>query len=291
MAFDLRQNGAPVPGRLVIAALLVVALVLSAVYTREGESGPLHAVQSAFSLVSGPLRNAGAHVGAAVSSVAQNASDATADESTLSQLREQNQQLRSLLAQADEYKTEVERLQGLLNIKKESGVSGVTAKVVGKSLDAWNQTITIDMGSEDGISTGASVMGSSGVVGQVSHVEAHTATVRLLTDPNSGAAVMVQSSRANGIVRGSLVGLLYLEDVAEDSIPSVGDVVITSGLGGSYQSGLIVGTIVSVEKSTANATGRIVVSMNDDVSQLEDVIVVTTEADDDGSDTDSDSDS
>ena len=86
---------------------------------------------------------------------------------------------------------------------------------------------------------------------------------------------MIQSGRANGIVRGSLEGLLYLEDVPEDSIPVVGDVVITSGLGGSYVSGLIVGTVVSVEKTTANATGRIVVSMNDDVSQLEDVIVIT----------------
>ena len=58
--------------------------------------------------------------------------------------------------------------------------------------------------------------------------------------------------------------------------------MITSGLGGSYTPGLIVGTVVSVEKTTATATGRIVVSMNDDVSQLENVIVVTA-ADDSGS--------
>ena len=280
MALNFQQGEAPSARRILLVVLLVASLVLSTVYSREGEGGPLHAIQGAFGVVSSPLRNVGAHVGSTVDSVSESVSDATADATTLSQLREQNQQLRKLLADADEYKTEVERLQGLLDIKDKTGVSGVTCQVVGKSLDAWNQSVTINKGSADGISTGMSVMGSSGVVGQVSRTADHTSTVRLLTDPNSGAAVTIQSGRANGIVRGSLEGLLYLEDVPEDSIPVVGDVVVTSGLGGSYASGLIVGTVVSVEKTTANATGRIVVSMNDDVSQLEDVIVVSSNSDD-----------
>ena len=275
MALNFQQGETVLPRRVLLIVLLAVSLVLTTVYAREGENGPLHTVQGVFGVVSSPLRNVGAHVGSAVESVSDAAADATADATTLSQLREQNQQLRKLLADADEYKTEVERLQGLLDIKSKTGVSGVTAQVVGKSLDAWNQSVTINKGSADGITTGMSVMGSSGVVGQVSRTDDRTSTVRLLTDPNSGAAVMIQSGRANGIVRGSLEGLLYLEDVPEDSIPVVGDVVITPGLGGSYVSGLIVGTVVSVEKTTANATGRIVVSMNDDVSQLEDVIVIT----------------
>ncbi len=282
MALNFQQGETAVPRRILLVALLVLSLVLTTVYTREGENGPLHAVQGFFGTVSAPMRGMGAHVGSSVESVSDSVADATADASTLTQLREQNQQLRKLLADADEYKNEVERLQGLLDIKEKTGVSGVTAQVVGKSLDAWNQSVTIDKGSADGIASGMSVMGSSGVVGQVSRTAEHTSTVRLLTDPNSGAAVMIQSGRANGIVRGSLEGLLYLEDVPEDSIPVVGDVVVTSGLGGSYSSGLIVGTVVSVEKTTANATGRIVVSMNDDVSQLEDVIVITSS--DEGSD-------
>ena len=282
MALNFQQNEATSVRRIVFGALLAGSLVLTTVYCREGDGGPLHAIQGAFGVVASPMRNVGAHVGSAIESTGDSVADATADDATLAELREQNRQLRSLLAQADEYRIEVERLQGLLDIKSKSGVSGVTATVVGKSLDAWNQTVTIDKGTADGLQSGMTVMGSSGVVGQVSRVEKHSAMVRLLTDPNSGAAVMVQSSRANGIVRGSLEGLLYLEDIPEDSIPVVGDVVITSGLGGSYTSGLIVGTVVSVEKTTANATGRIVVSMNDDVSQLENVIVVTA-ADDSGS--------
>jgi rod shape-determining protein MreC len=98
--------------------------------------------------------------------------------------------------------------------------------------------------------------------------------VRLLTDAQSGAAAMVQSSRAEGIVRGSLSGLLYLENIEADVKLSVGDVVITSGLGGSYVKGLLIGTIVRVEGNSVDGTRTVVVSPNDSTSLLEEAIVV-----------------
>ena len=73
--------------------------------------------------------------------------------------------------------------------------------------------------------------------------------------------------------------MLYLEDIDEDQIPQVGDVVLTSGMGGSYERGLIVGAVVSVNKTTSNATGTIVVSPNDNASLLEEVIVVSSAPD------------
>ena len=85
---------------------------------------------------------------------------------------------------------------------------------------------------------------------------------------------MIQSSREDGIVRGSVGGMLMLEDLGEDVIPQVGDVVLTSGLGGSYERGLIVGAVVSVNKTSSNPTGTILVNPNDDAAVLEEVIVV-----------------
>ena len=275
MALNYQQSGSDSTRRVLFVVLLIVALVLAGMYSREDQDGLLHRIQGAVGVVASPAQYAGSHVGSSIESVATSIDDLTADPSTLSELREQNQQLRRLLAEADEYRIEIERLRSLLDIKENSGITGVAAQVVGASAEAWNKSVTINKGSADGITTGMTVMGSSGVVGQVVGVSDHLATVRLLTDPNSGAAVMIQSGRANGIVRGSLEGLLYLEDVSEEVIPVVGDVVVTSGLGGSYTSGLMVGMVVSVEKTTANATGRIVVKPNDDIAQLEDVIVVT----------------
>lgn len=257
-----------------IVAFLAISLALTTWYSREGEEGPLHTVQGMVASLSTPFKFAGAAADAGISSAGESLENMTADESTLSGLRQSNEELRRRLAQADEYKQEAERLEALLAMKQSSNVDGVVGRVVGKSMVAWSQTITLDVGSDDGINSGMTVMGSSGVVGQVISVSPRTSEVRLLTDPQSGAAALIQSNRGEGIVRGSLEGLLYLENVDEAFTPVQGDVILTSGLGGSYVRGLIIGTVVRVDQGQGNATGRIVVAPNGGASSLEEVIVV-----------------
>lgn len=274
MALNFQQNGSATLRRVLFVVLLAISLVLVTVYAREGKDGPLHSVQHALAGAVTPIKFAGAAVDAGTSGVGTSIENATADESTLSGLRESNEELRRRLAQADEYKQEAERLEKLLKLKQSSAIDGVSARVVGRSSGAWSQTVTIDAGKDDGIESGMTVMGSTGVVGQVVSTSDHTSDVRLLTDPNSGAAAVIQSNRGEGIVHGSLEGLLYLENVDEDKTPVVGDVILTSGLGGSYVRGLIIGTVVRVDQGKGNATGRIVVSPNDTMTSLEEVMVV-----------------
>ena len=257
-----------------LVALLIVSLVLVTVYAREGATGPIHSIQNMFTGGSAVVGSAGARVGSATESAGNSVTDLTANESSLVALREQNQKLRQMLSDAEEYRQEAERLQGLLDMKQVSGVTGPVAHIIGRSANAWDQSITIDLGSNDGVEAGMTIMGASGVIGQVSQTSEKTSTVRLLTDPNSGAAVMIQSSRANGIVRGSINGLLYLEDLDEGVVPEVGDVIITSGLGGSYERGLIVGAVVNVNMATSTTAGTVIVSPNDSAAMLEEVIVV-----------------
>ena len=260
--------------RVLLVAFLVASLALVTLYSREGQDGPLHAVQSGVSGAVAPLKFVGAAASAGVNDAAEGFGNLTADESALSGLRESNAELRELLSQADEYKQEAQRLQQLLKLKDEYDIEGVGARVIGNPDQAWDQSVTIDKGSADGVQTGLTVMGTSGVIGQVFEVSEHTSRVRLLTDSNSGAAAMVQSSRAEGIVRGSLEGLLYLEDLDADAVVNPGDVVVTSGLGGSYTRGLIIGRVVKVDASQGDATRRVVVSPNDTTGTLEEVLVV-----------------
>lgn len=274
MPLNMQQNGSPGVRSIVLVALLIVSLVLVMVYAREGAAGPIHSIQHAFTGGSATVTRVGSGIGSATESAADTVSDMTANDSTVTALREQNQQLRKLLADTEEYRQEAERLQGLLDMKQVSGVTGPVAHIVGRSANAWDQSITIDLGSADGVEEGMTIMGASGVIGQVSSTSEHMSTVRLLTDPNSGAAVMIQSSRANGVVRGSINGLLYLEDLDEGVVPEVGDVIITSGLGGSYQRGLIVGAVINVTMAASNSVGTVVVSPNDSAKMLEEVIVV-----------------
>ncbi len=276
------QNGAPAR-RVLLIVLLVVSLVMATVYSREGDEGPLHTVQGAVSSLSSSLKLLGATASSGARNVGDAITDASASDATLSELREQNAELRQLVAQTEEYRQEVDRLQGLLDLRDSSGAEGVGGRIIGRNTDAWNQTVTIDVGSSSGVTSGLTVMGPTGVIGQVVSATDATATVRLLSDPQSGAAALIQSSRAEGVVRGSLDGLLYLENVDSDVQVSVGDVVLTSGLGGSYTRGLLIGTVVKVEGNQGDATRRIVVSQNDEAKSLEEVVVVTSVSSDSSS--------
>ena len=262
--------------RVLLIGLIVASVVMMTVYGREGETGPLHTLQSAVSGAVSPLRIVGGSIESATSTVGDTVDNVTADQSTLSGLREYNEQLVQQYSQMEEYKQEAQRLQKLLDLKDTYQIEGTGARVIGRSSEAWSQTVIINKGSDDGVSTGQTVMGTSGVVGQIVSTSSHTATVRLLTDPQSGAAAMVQSSRAEGILRGSLVGLLYLEDLDADAEVNVGDVIVTSGLGGSYARGLIIGTVVKVDAQQGDTSRRAVVSPNDAISTLEDVLVVSS---------------
>ena len=274
MAFEAQDNRFTTLYRALVAGLAALCMVCMAVYTHEGEGGPLHALQGTLKAALVPAETAGIQLDAAAEGAAQANDDAAASEETLTQLRERNAELTALLAQAEELRKENERLQGLVNIVGAYGVEGPTGRVVGRSTDAWNQTVTLDVGSSSGVEEGLTVIGSTGVVGQVISVAPGSCVVRRLTDPQSGAAALVQSSRAEGVVRGSLAGLLYLENTDAKAELSVGDVVLTSGLGGSYTRGLLIGTIVRIEGGSGDAGRQVVVAPNDTAAPLEELTVV-----------------
>lgn len=276
MALNFQQRSSAFIGRVLVAVLLVVSIALMVLYSCEGNGGPLHTAQNAVVTAVSPLKFVGAAVNSATETAGNNVENITADETTLSGLREYNAKLIEQYTQMEEYKQENERLRKLVDLKDSYDIEGVAARVVGRSSQAWDQTVTIDKGSNDGIDAGLTVMGTSGVVGQVVSVSKSSATVRLLTDPHSGAAARVQSSREEGIVRGSLEGLLYLEDLAVNAKVAEGDVVLTSGLGGSYVKGLVIGTVISVESQQDGVSLRAVVAPNDKVSSLEEVLVVSS---------------
>ena len=289
MALNFQHQNSAFMRRILFVALVVASVIMISVYGNEGQGGALHTLQSAVSGAVSPLRIVGGSIEGTTSTLKSTTENITADESTLSGLREYNQQLIDKYSQMEEYKQEAERLQKLLDLKDANQLEGTGARVIGRSSEAWSQTVTLNKGSNDGITSGLTVMGTSGVVGQVVAVAQSTCTVRLLSDPQAGTAAMIQSTRAEGILRGSLIGLLYLEDLDADAQVNVGDVVITSGLGGSYARGLTIGTVVKVDASAGNVSRRIVVSPNDSISTLEDVFVVFSTAQDDTDSEDSSS--
>ena len=178
----------------------------------------------------------------------------------------------------EEYRQEADRLQGLLDLQDQYELTMVTGRVIGTQPSAWNQVITLNVGTDNGVEAGLPVIGPSGLLGQVVSATTSTCDVRLITDPQSGVSVYIQGSRVTGVVRGSLDGLIYLEDVDPSVAVKAGDVLVTSGLGGAYFGGLPVGTVSNVETRAGTTDRTIVVTPLSDVTALQEasVIVQTT---------------
>ena len=100
--------------------------------------------------------------------------------------------------------------------------------------------------------------------------------MRLLTDENSSVSAMIQSSRAQGMLTGSVTGQLTLTLIGSDESVEVGDVVVTSGLGGVFPKGLPLGEVTSVESSPGALYLDIVVEPFSHAESYEEVLVVTS---------------
>ena len=280
MALNLKLKDNPLKfgghlgGRTLLIVLLVVSLVLFVAYAREGNDGPLHSLQNTTSGMVTPLTAVGSTVGSLAASGTMSVEDLTASDVSYNQLKENNARLSQMVVELEEYRQEAARLESIIGLADAYGFTSVAARVVGYSTDSYNRSITLDAGSAAGIKTGMPVMGTTGVIGQVVSTTPATCNVRLLTDPQSGVSVLVQSSRAEGILRGSVEGTLYLEGIDDTVEVKEGDVVITSGLGGGYYRGLVVGMITKIEQRPGSLSRTIVVTPNASFSNISEALVV-----------------
>ncbi|MDM8270918.1 rod shape-determining protein MreC [Thermophilibacter provencensis] len=254
----------------------VVSVILFTVSCQTGDEGPLGMVRGAFQTVTSPIRHVGALAAAPFQGLGNVMTNLTADQATLSELEAENAQLRARNVELEEAAQSAERLQDLLDLRDSNDLQSTAARIISGSVDSWSSTVTIDKGSSDGVTTGMPVLSSSGVIGQVVSCGANTATVRLLSDENSSISAMVQSSRAQGMLEGSATGDVSLRLVRTSQEVAIGDVVITSGLGGVFPKGLPLGQVTSVENNPGDLYLDISVELFADAENEGEVLVVTS---------------
>jgi rod shape-determining protein MreC len=203
---------------------------------------------------------------------------------TLAGFRAENERLRKRLQQLEIEKNRLleaeatnRRLQQLLAFRSHLSASIVTASIIGNSASSWFQSCLLDKGSADGVRKGMGVVTPLGVIGQVVSVSPRTAKVLLLTDASSGVDVLVQRTRARGIVSGSLEYGTILKYVKRSEDIQEGDRLITSGLDGVFPKGLLVGTVTKVRKQHLGLFQLIEVIPAVLASQSEEVLVVRPE--------------
>ncbi|ACV51100.1 rod shape-determining protein MreC [Lancefieldella parvula DSM 20469] len=256
--------------------LSLLSIVLLTVSARMGTAGPLEMVRGGFSTITMPFRMAGSAIAMPFQGIGNIFSNLTADQQTLSDLKAENEQLRSRNAELEETNQSTQRLQGLLDLKNNYNLQSTGARVISGSTDSFNNTIVIDKGTSSGLAVGMPVVDSGGVIGQIIECGSTTSTVRLITDEKSGVAAMVQSSRAQGMLMGSASRQITLNLINTNQKVAVGDTVVTSGLGGVFPKGLPLGKVTSVEAAPGSIYYTIVIEPYGNVSSNEEVMVITS---------------
>jgi len=173
-----------------------------------------------------------------------------------------------------ELEAENERLRMMLNFPSQSEMQSVPAMVIGKSAGETMKYITIDRGEVDGLEKGLPVMSSSGLVGQTAVVDKNTSLVQLMLDSKFGAAVKIQRNRIDGILHWDSQDMCRLDDIPYTIDVRVGDILITSGMGGVYPKGLKTGIVTKISKNKNNLFQKILVEPYTDFYRLEEVFVL-----------------
>ncbi len=190
-------------------------------------------------------------------------------EAEVSRLQAQVVQLQSQVSDTD-------ALAALVNFSRSNpGNAYTAASVIGRDPSPFLRYIIIDKGSNDGLRRGMPVVTDQGLVGRVDAVISTAARVQLITDPASAVNVRLENADKEAILTGSISGDLTLELLPQELTIIIGDVVLTSGLGGGYPPDLIVGQVLSVRKRDADLFQQAVVQSIVDFTQLKIVLIIT----------------
>ena len=189
-------------------------------------------------------------------------------------LKDQIAQMRMQQIRLVEDANQAHRLQLLLGFKEQYISKTVPAQVISTTGSEFSRAIYIDKGTKDGIATDMPVVTPDGIVGKVLRAFSNTSLVLLINDPTSGAGVILESSRLQGILKGSPNGTTVMHNVMTDEKVSPGERIVTSGGDRIFPKGLPVGTVASVGPGPdlfLNIRVRPAATLN----QLEEVLVIT----------------
>nr|WP_092068718.1 rod shape-determining protein MreC [Dendrosporobacter quercicolus]NSL47201.1 rod shape-determining protein MreC [Dendrosporobacter quercicolus DSM 1736]SDL80274.1 rod shape-determining protein MreC [Dendrosporobacter quercicolus] len=262
----------------VILAVAVITVFLLAISAAQGKykaafserliTTILAPVEYAASKVGYSFRNAGSVVGQVITVYGENQS-----------LKLENEQLKQTSLNTTEIMAENERLRAMLNYQQGAPqFDFVTAAVVARDPGTWTSTIVINRGTADGIAKDMPVVTPQGLVGNVVSVYSNSAKVQLILDPRSAVGSLVQraESRVAAIVEGNSGNKLAprMVNIARDADIIAGDKIITSGFGGIYPKGLLVGEVTDVINEEGGLLKYAVLKTAVDFDRLEEVLVI-----------------
>jgi rod shape-determining protein MreC len=257
----------------ILAGISLALLILSS-------SGQMAPVEGAARVATRPFLNVFNELGRQATNVLQTVNE-------LGTLRTLNRQLKSRVdtltidnLRLTEVEAENQQLRELLRFKQLNPTydfrgGQVIARVISQAQTNYLSSLSIDLGSEQGIARGMPVVTEQGLVGRIDKVGPNSATVLLLIDPSSGVQALVKRNRAVGVVNGRAGGLPVMEYIPMDADISAGDEIITSGLGGNFPKNVTIGQIVEVIRHDYDMYQQAVIRPTVNFDRLEFVLIIT----------------
>jgi len=189
-------------------------------------------------------------------------------------LRKESSLLRSKFVEFKELYQENTRLKSLLSFKKKSSFKLIAARVIARSPDNWSASLIIDKGRYNGIQKGMAVISCQGLVGKVAEAAEGLSKVMLISDPGLGISGLVQRTRQEGLVNGTLGGSLIMRYLPEDADIAQNDIIITSELSRNYPKGIIIGKVVNIGNEFSGLNRYAMIKPAADLANAEELLVI-----------------
>jgi len=189
-------------------------------------------------------------------------------------LERENSALKAELARVRESELEGIRCREMLGFSQLIPKQLAAARVISRSLFSEFRTVDVDKGTYHGVQEGMVAMAPSGLVGYISSSSTLTSKVRLITDVKSAVDAVIQRTRANAIVKGYNSNLCVLKYLDNPLDVIQGDMVVSSGMGGVFPKGILVGTVSEVKKSPEGVLVEIFLKPSVDMEKLEELWIV-----------------
>jgi rod shape-determining protein MreC len=195
---------------------------------------------------------------------------------TNSQLEQRVAQLEAEVVTLREQASEVDALRALLGAAREAPENRyLAAQVIGRDTSPFLHYLILDQGSDAGVRRGMPVVNEKGLVGRITEVSASASKLQLITDPDSVINARIQESRVEGSLVGRPTGELEMIYISQDIKITIGEIVVTSGLGGGFPPEILIGRVVSVHRRDYELYQTAIIEPRSDFSRLEMVLIIT----------------
>ena len=262
----------------ILGIIVTVIILIFLVALTNTKNSNLYFIENLANKIVMPIQNGLTYIKNRVNGNSSFFEDVSNLKSENEKLQKENVELEKSLRELEIIKSENETLKQYLNLtEKYKDYKTIPADVINRDISNYSKTIVINRGTNDGIKEKMTVIAAEGLVGYVISATASTAKVQTIIDTSSSTSCLISSSRDSIVCKGTLNDVSHLKAmyIPTNATLSQGDTVETSGIGGIYQKGILIGNISRVENSSDLSNRYAVVDLAVNFEKLETVLVIT----------------